>query len=321
MKLLELKDICFSYKKTQVIKDFSLSVEEGEFTTLLGESGCGKTTILRLISGFLNPNQGKIIIKGQEQNGILPNRRKIGMVFQDYALFPHLTVEENLLYGLKLKENARRQKEKNMELVLKSAENLELTNLLKRYPSELSGGQQQRVALGRALVLEPELLLMDEPLSSLDTNLRIKVREELKEIQEKLKITTVYVTHDQEEALSLSDKIALMQKGKIIQYDEPQKIYFEPKNLFAASFAGRTNILEKEGKKFLVRPEWISLNSDKGKIKAKVLSRTFFGDRFRYKIEMENSKEITAYSQSTEKVFEVGQEIFMTFKREWQIDF
>ena len=217
MSFLSIENLCFAYGKTRVIENFSLQVEEGSFTTLLGASGCGKTTLLRLISGFLEPDSGTIKIDGKIINGILPNKRKIGFVFQDYALFPHLTVEQNLFYGLNLKKRTKETKSENKNLVAQTAENLGLLNLLNRFPSELSGGQQQRVALGRVLVLQPSLLLMDEPLSSLDTNLRLKVREELKEIQKKLKITTVYVTHDQEEALSLSDKIAVMKDGKLLQ--------------------------------------------------------------------------------------------------------
>ncbi|MBQ1948881.1 MAG: ABC transporter ATP-binding protein [Treponema sp.] len=320
MPLLELKDISFSYKKTEVIKGLSLSVERGEFATLLGESGCGKTTVLRLISGFLNPNQGKILINGEEQNGILPNRRKIGMVFQDYALFPHLTVEQNLFYGLKLKKSFRAERNKNTELVMQTAENLGLTHLLSRFPGELSGGQQQRVALGRSLVLEPELLLMDEPLSSLDTNLRIKVREELKEIQQKLKITTVYVTHDQEEALTLSDRIAVMNGGKIIQYDTPQKIYFEPKDEFTADFAGRANILHENDRKILVRPEWINIiDGLDGDITGTIISSSFFGDRFRYKIRLTDGQKITAYANSLETELPAGRKVSVAYRHQHEL--
>ncbi|MBR6216335.1 MAG: ABC transporter ATP-binding protein, partial [Spirochaetaceae bacterium] len=221
---LSLKNISYSYKgnNAPVIKDFSLDVTKGSFTTLLGPSGCGKTTLLRLISGFLVPSSGTIELNGINQKGIEPEKRKIGMVFQDYALFPHMTVKQNILFGLKLKHDKvsdkKLSKDVQEEKTAKIAENLDLQNLLDRYPNELSGGQQQRVALARALVLDPEILLMDEPLSSLDTKLREKVREELKTIQQKLKITTIYVTHDQEEALSLSDKIAVINDGSLLQY-------------------------------------------------------------------------------------------------------
>ena len=288
MSFLSIENLDFSYGKTQVVKNFSLQVEEGSFTTLLGASGCGKTTLLRLISGFLEPDSGKIKINGKTINGILPNKRKIGFVFQDYALFPHLTVEQNLLYGLK----RNRKKEENRELVLKTASSLGIDSLLRRFPAELSGGQQQRVALGRALVLKPRVLLMDEPLSSLDTNLRQKVRGELKEIQQKLKITTVYVTHDQEEALSLSDKIAVMNNGRLVQYGSPYEIYFEPEDRFTASFIGRANFIENK----MVRPEWIKLEKKENECELKgiVTGCEFLGDTTRYTVELADGKTITA---------------------------
>ena len=317
MELLKLENVKFAYKNTVVIEDFNLSVDEGSFTTLLGSSGCGKTTILRLISGFLNPDSGTIKINGEIQNNVLPNRRKVGMVFQDYALFPHLTVEQNLFYGLNLTKPSKEQKAQNEQIVKTTAENLDIQNLLKRFPSELSGGQQQRVALGRSLVLKPKVLLMDEPLSSLDTNLRLKVREELKEIQKHLKITTVYVTHDREEAFSLSDKIAVMNHGKIVQYDTPENLYFEPKNRFAAEFSGASNFILQDGKTFLVRPDWFSLASrtldsaeskNKKLISGKIISSSFLGSRIEYKVQTE-SQILTVNFESIEKRLEIFQTV------------
>lgn len=317
MELLKLENVKFAYKNTVVIEDFNLAVDEGSFTTLLGSSGCGKTTILRLISGFLNPDSGTIKINGEIQNNVLPNRRKVGMVFQDYALFPHLTVEQNLFYGLNLTKPSKEQKAQNEQIVKTTAENLDIQNLLKRFPSELSGGQQQRVALGRSLVLKPKILLMDEPLSSLDTNLRLKVREELKEIQKRLKITTVYVTHDREEAFSLSDKIAVMNNGKIVQYDTPENLYFEPKNRFAAEFSGASNFILQDGKTFLVRPDWFSLASrtldsaeskNKKLISGKIISSSFLGSRVEYKVQTE-SQILTVDFESIEKRLEIFQTV------------
>ena len=317
MELLKLENVKFAYKNTAVIEDFNLSVDEGSFTTLLGSSGCGKTTILRLISGFLNPDSGTIKINGEIQNNVLPNRRKVGMVFQDYALFPHLTVEQNLFYGLNLTKPSKEQKAQNEQIVKTTAENLDIQNLLKRFPSELSGGQQQRVALGRSLVLKPKILLMDEPLSSLDTNLRLKVREELKEIQKHLKITTVYVTHDREEAFSLSDKIAVMNHGKIVQYDTPENLYFEPTNRFAAEFSGASNFILQDGKTFLVRPDWFSLASrtldsaeskNKKLISGKIISSSFLGSRVEYKVQTE-SQILTVNFESIEKRLEIFQTV------------
>ena len=317
MELLKLENVKFAYKNTAVIEDFNLSVDEGSFTTLLGSSGCGKTTILRLISGFLNPDSGTIKINGEIQNNVLPNRRKVGMVFQDYALFPHLTVEQNLFYGLNLTKPSKEQKAQNEQIVKTTAENLDIQNLLKRFPSELSGGQQQRVALGRSLVLKPKILLMDEPLSSLDTNLRVRVRGERKEIQKRLKITTVYVTHDREEAFSLSDKIAVMNHGKIVQYDTPENLYFEPKNRFAAEFSGASNFILQDGKTFLVRPDWFSLASrtldsaeskNKKLISGKIISSSFLGSRIEYKVQTE-SQILTVDFESIEKRLEIFQTV------------
>ena len=321
MAFLSIENICFSYGKTDVIKEFSLEVEGGSFTTLLGSSGSGKTTLLRLISGFLEPSSGLIKIRGKTMNGILPNKRQMGFVFQDYALFPHMTVEQNLFYGLKIKRQTKESKRENRELVLKTAESLGIVDLLGRFPSELSGGQQQRVALGRVLVLKPSLLLMDEPLSSLDTNLRQKVREELKEIQQKLKITTVYVTHDQEEALSLSDKIAVMNKGKLLQYGTPHEIYFEPKDRFTAEFIGRANFIENT----MVRPEWIRLEKDCANVTANaefygtVESSEFLGAFTRYKVFLDGK--ILAVDQPTvlsEKI-KKGDKVGIFFQRKLEM--
>ena len=330
MELLKLENVKFAYKNTSVIEDFNLSVDEGSFTTLLGSSGCGKTTILRLISGFLNPDSGTIKINGEIQNNVLPNRRKVGMVFQDYALFPHLTVEQNLFYGLNLTRPSKEQKAQNEQIVKTTARNLDIESLMNRFPSELSGGQQQRVALGRALVLQPKILLMDEPLSSLDTNLRLKVREELKEIQQRLKIPTVYVTHDREEAFSLSDKIAVMNNGKIVQYDTPENLYFEPKNRFAAEFSGAANFILQDGKTFLVRPDWLTvnegiLNSTESKskklISGKIISSSFLGSRVEYKIQTEQTENqiLTADLASINPKIETGANVTLEILRQIEI--
>ena len=251
---LTLKNISYSFNNTPAVKDFSLEVKSGSFTTLLGPSGCGKTTLLRIISGFLTPDKGLVLIDGQDQANIPAEKRRIGMVFQDYALFPHMSVKNNLLYGLKIKN--RSSAEENMEKVLKTASMLDISDLLERYPHELSGGQQQRAALGRVIVMEPKIILMDEPLSALDSKLRETVREELKEIQKTLAVTTVYVTHDQEEALSLSDTIAVIKDGILQQTGSAHEIYFNPVNLFTAEAVGKVNALSRSSKKILVRPEW-----------------------------------------------------------------
>ena len=281
---LKISNVSFSYKKgAKAINNFNLEVKKGSFTTLLGESGCGKTTILKLISGFLQPDVGLIEIDGVNQNRIEPDKRKIAFVFQNYALFPHLTVKNNILYGVKNKKN-----ENNYKIFEDTVKSLNLDNLLNRYPHELSGGQQQRVALARSLVLNPKILLMDEPLSSLDTKLREKVRDELKEIQQKLKITTIYVTHDREEALSLSDNIALIHEGKILQEGSPKELYFSPTNLYTADFIGHANFLKNNENTFLVRPQWFALSDDEQQndLCGKIEEITFLGDTTRLIIKL-----------------------------------
>lgn len=279
--MVKIQDISFSYRskkdETLLIENFSLNVETGSFTTLLGPSGCGKTTLLRLIAGFIEPFSGGIFIDGKNQRGIEPNKRKVGMVFQDYALFPHMTVSQNIAYPLSF-SCEKLSKEEKIGKVLEISKAVNIESLLRSYPSELSGGQQQRVALARAMVQNPKVLLMDEPLSSLDSKLRERVREELKEIQSQLKITTVYVTHDQDEALSLSDKIAVINAGKLLQEGSPHDIYFSPTNAFTADFVGKANFLCMNGRNLMVRPEWLSLSTGQDyDISGKILSLLFLG--------------------------------------------
>lgn len=295
---LSLNNISFSYnsKQPSVIKDFSLQVQKGSFTTLLGSSGSGKTTILKLISGFLFPSEGQIFVNGKLVNDVAPEDRKIGMVFQDYALFPHMNVKNNLLYGLKIKNKKQKKENRKTDdelysILEKTANSLDLLNLLDRFPNELSGGQQQRLALGRALVLEPQILLMDEPLSSLDTKLRQNLRTELKDLQQRLNITTIYVTHDQEEALFLSDKIAVLNQGKLVQYASSKDVYFSPADRFTAEFIGNANFIQINNQQYMIRPEWINIKNKKEKsddVEAKVISKDFLGNKLRYKLDYNN---------------------------------
>ena len=318
---LELKNLSFSFGRNKIVDDFSLKVEEGSFTTLLGPSGCGKTTLLRLISGFLSPDSGEIFIDGVNQNGIDVNERKVGMVFQDYALFPHLSVAQNISYGLKIKKNQSKSDDASTisAKVEEISNALGIEDLLKRFPTELSGGQQQRVALARSLILKPKLLLMDEPLSSLDTKLRIKVREELKEIQQKLKITTVYVTHDQEEALSLSTKIAVLDKGRLLQEGSPREIYFEPRSEFVADFVGKANILSNDDGKFMVRPEWFEISSNEGFISGTILSEEFFGSKTRFVVQTEKNTILADFDTISSENLRVGDRISLKAKKIWKI--
>jgi iron(III) transport system ATP-binding protein len=224
-----------------VVSEVSLSIEEGELFTLLGPSGCGKTTLLRLIAGFYAPDGGEIRFDDRVVNAVPPHERGIGMVFQNYALWPHMTVFENVSYGLKLRKVAVSEIAERVRGVLQK---VGLTGLGDRYPGQLSGGQQQRVALARALVLNPQILLLDEPLSNLDAKIRIQVRAEIRKLQKELGITTIYVTHDQEEALTLSDRIAVFNQGKVFQIGPPKALYERPANRFVADFIGVNNLVD-----------------------------------------------------------------------------
>ena len=228
------------YNNTNVvIPDLSALIHEGEFFTLLGPSGCGKTTLLRMIAGFNTIEAGVIKFGDTVINDIPTHKRNIGMVFQNYAIFPHMTVRENVEYGLKIRKEI--SKEERKKLVDDIMETVRITEYADRKPDQLSGGQQQRVALARAIVIKPDVLLMDEPLSNLDAKLRIEMREAIREVQKKIGITTVYVTHDQEEALAISDRIAVMNKGDIQQIEMPENIYSRPYNTFVADFIGHSN--------------------------------------------------------------------------------
>ena len=218
----------------------SLNIPKGAFVTLLGPSGCGKTTLMRQLAGFSEPEEGDILVNGKKMNGLPPFKRNTPLVFQEYALFPHMTVYENISYGLKLKRTPKKEMDKKVSQML---EMFNLKGLEKRFPRQMSGGQQQRVAFARALVMGQDILLLDEPLSNLDAKLRVEVRSELRQIQQHFGITTIYVTHDQDEALSMSDIIAVMRQGRIEQVGTPWEIYFRPVNRFVADFVGTVNFL------------------------------------------------------------------------------
>ncbi|MGB4274414.1 MAG: ABC transporter ATP-binding protein [Bacillota bacterium] len=246
---LVLEDLCESFGDVQAVKNLNLKIKKGELITLLGPSGCGKTTTMHIIAGFHLPDRGRVILNGEDITYLAPYKRNTPMVFQEYALFPHLTVFENVAYGMAIRKVPKNEIQEKVKDIL---EQLGLPDIATRFPNQLSGGQQQRVALARALVLDPEVLLLDEPLSNLDAKLRIRVRYEIKQLQEKFNITMVYVTHDQEEALSISDRVAVMNKGVLEQYGTPWEIYYKPKNKFVAEFVGETNFLQVEIKE--VRP-------------------------------------------------------------------
>ncbi len=241
MAFLDITDLRKQFGATYAVDTFNLSVQQGEFVSFLGPSSCGKTTTLRMIAGFESPTSGEIMLAGEDVTRIPTNRRQIGMVFQSYALFPNMTVADNIRFGLRVGgQSAQVMKERTAEML----ELIHLPEVANRYPHQLSGGQQQRVALARALAIRPRLLLLDEPLSALDAKIRLSLRQEIRAIQRKLGISAIYVTHDQEEALSISDRVVVMNKGRVEQVGTPTEIYNTPQTQFVASFVGTLNLLE-----------------------------------------------------------------------------
>ena len=320
---IHIEDAVKRFGKDTVINGLSLDVKPGEFFTLLGPSGCGKTTLLRMIIGFNSIEGGTISVDDKVVNNIPTSKRNMGMVFQNYAVFPHMSVRDNVAFGLRTRKLPAAQIAPQVDEILKI---VKIDHLADRMPSKLSGGQQQRVALARAIVIRPEVLLMDEPLSNLDAKLRIEMRNAIKRIQQKVGITTVYVTHDQEEALAVSDRIAVMNNGIIQQIDTPKKIYQRPANLFVSTFIGLSNIvpakiriennmtcldfgeyvlpmnnLTHDGQQIAVsiRPEefQINMNSQEG-IPAIVKSSVFLGVTTHYFLELTNGKEVEVIQDS-----------------------
>lgn len=339
MAFVQLKDIRVSYDgKNDILKDLRLSIEKGELVSLLGPSGCGKTTTLRVIAGLIEPNDGNFIVDEMNLTKIPVHKRNFGMVFQSYALFPHLTIFENVAFGLKLKKEKKASIE---EKVVNMLEKTGLAEFADRYPKQLSGGQRQRVALARALVMEPKLLLLDEPLSNLDAKLRVTMRMEIKRIQRQLGITTVFVTHDQEECFSISDKVAVMNKGVIEQYDSPEEIYKNPKTEFVARFIGFENFIdltkeremiyeaangarfntirstEKNRVKATIRPddiEIVSTTESDNTVKGTVLVRTFLGKSYQY--EVETALGSLLVNDENSDVYQSGDEVTLYFAPE-----
>jgi iron(III) transport system ATP-binding protein len=320
------------------VRDVSLEVAPGRFLTLLGPSGCGKTTTLRIVAGFEAPTSGRVLIGGTDVTGLMANRRNIGFVFQHYALFPHLPVGENVAYGLRVRKWSAREITRAVGDVLAL---VGLAGYERRFPHQLSGGEQQRVALARAVVIRPQVLLFDEPLSNLDAKLRVQMRAEIRRLQETLAITTVYVTHDQDEAMAISDRIAVMQEGRIVQVGTAEDVYARPATTFIAEFIGRMNVIEAEARpdgpgsavevngqtlrlgagpprlgrvRLGVRPETIELSRPSaGLVPGLVESRTFLGEKVEYVVRWGALRlQVTAYDPIRRGTFAPGDGVAVT---------
>ncbi|MFU2315601.1 ABC transporter ATP-binding protein [Rahnella sp. PCH160] len=291
MSYLQVTQLNKSYGPTQIFNNIDFSAKEGEFVTLLGPSGCGKSTLLRCLAGLTSVDSGKILIKGQDIVPLPPQQRGIGMVFQSYALFPNMTVEANVAFGLKMQKIPASEVHRRVGEVL---ELVEMNDYARRYPHQLSGGQCQRVALARSLVTQPRLLLLDEPLSALDARIRKHLREQIRRIQREMNLTAIFVTHDQEEALTMSDRIVLMNKGQIVQNADAETLYTEPVDAFAAGFIGSYNLLSAAqalaltGQTYTgrvaIRPESVTICTAEQGIPAKILSHSLLGNVVRYRV-------------------------------------
>ena len=300
-----------SYGEVVAVDDVDLRVAAGEFFTLLGPSGSGKTTTLRVIAGFERPDAGRVELAGVDVTGAPPSERDVNTVFQDYALFPHMTVQENVEYGLRVKGAGRRERRLKAQEVL---ERVRLPNLGGRKPVQLSGGQRQRVALARAIVNSPALLLLDEPLGALDLKLRQEMQVELKRIQGEVGITFIYVTHDQEEALTMSDRIAVFNEGRIEQVGEPAEVYDRPASEFVAGFVGTSNIVDRGGRRLCIRPERIELGN--GGEPAVIDDVVFVGAFTRYLVLTDNGERLTVVQQSDGRTLGRGERVGIAWRDE-----
>jgi iron(III) transport system ATP-binding protein len=342
---LALRNVGCDFGRVVAVQDFSLEIAAGEFVSLLGPSGCGKTTMLRMIAGFIAPSRGTIELNGRvvssPSTSLPPEKRGMSMIFQSYAIWPHMTVAENVAFGLKLRRLSANEIGRRVEEILGV---VRLSEFAARYPAELSGGQQQRVALARAIVIQPEVLLLDEPLSNLDANLREEMRFEIRRLHDEFRMTTVYVTHDQAEAMVTSDRIVVMNQGSIEQIDTPYDLYTAPRTKFVASFIGRTNFLmatrdhekvvfqgfslpagpfdrcEDLGPQslFSLRPQSIRVSRSKPAgidraevwVEGRVVSRSYFGDRWDYGIDPGGGMTIIASAEPRQQ-FQVGETVWM----------
>ncbi|MGO4174548.1 ABC transporter ATP-binding protein [Bosea sp. TAF32] len=336
---VDIEGVNLSYGTNHVLKDINLAIKPGEFFAFLGPSGCGKTTLLRLIAGFNHADAGEVRIGGKPITDLPPWKRDVGMVFQSYALWPHMTVRRNVAFGLEERGVKRAEVERRVEAALGL---VGLAHLAERRPSQLSGGQQQRVAVARTVAVEPKVLLLDEPLSNLDAKMRVHVRRELRDLQQRLGLTTIFVTHDQEEANTICDRIAVMNDGIVQQVGTPMELYENPANLFVANFLGSANILDGRatadgrgfelagglvlpvghevapGAKLVFRPQHATLagNADGISLPGSVAGREFLGASVRYLVRVgETEVAVDAPFQSGREIFQIGQELTVSLSR------
>ncbi|OZG41217.1 ABC transporter ATP-binding protein [Aeromonas sp. A35_P] len=326
---LEVNQLHKSYGDTKVFEGIEFGIRKGELVTLLGPSGCGKSTLLRALAGLTPVDGGQVRVAGEDITWQEPQKRGIGMVFQSYALFPNMTVWDNVAFGLKMKPQPGRDLAASVQEAL---ELVELTGFERRYPAELSGGQRQRVALARALVVQPRILLLDEPLSALDARIRRSLRQQIREIQQRLELTTIFVTHDQEEALTMSDRIFLMNKGSIVQSGTPEEIYTRPADAFVAGFIGNYNLLDGEQAKALfgphcrgklaLRPESLSLlaagaRSDEPHLPGTIRGQQLLGNVIRYQVECEAGLlTVDCLNRSARDLLPVGSAVTLVVARD-----
>ncbi|WP_289298551.1 ABC transporter ATP-binding protein [uncultured Reyranella sp.] len=312
---IEIAGVNLSYGATHVLKDVALSIRPGEFFAFLGPSGCGKTTLLRLIAGFSQAQTGQVLLDGQDVAPLPPWKRDVGMVFQSYALWPHMTVAKNVAFGLEERRLPRGEIDRR---VAQALELVGLSAFAERRPAQLSGGQQQRVAVARTIAIEPKVLLLDEPLSNLDAKMRVSVRRELRALQQRLGLTTIFVTHDQEEANTICDRIAVMDGGKIQQVGTPMELYEHPANLFVANFLGSANILDEKsgvpippGKRLVFRPQHAALSApESAALRGPVTHREFLGATVRYGVRLGESEVlIETPFQSGSELRSVGDQV------------
>ena len=316
MAQIEFRKVTKAFDKVKVIEDLDLVIPDGKFTVLVGASGCGKTTLLRMIAGIGPATSGQVLLDGKDITDMAPGKRDIAMVFQNYAIYPTMSVRENIEFGLK---NNKVPKEERLRRITEVAASVGLTEYLDRKPSTLSGGQRQRIALARAMVKQPKVFLMDEPLSNLDAKLRASMRTELIELHERLKTTFVYVTHDQVEAMAMADMIVLMDKGKIMQQGAPEDVYRDPDNIFAAQFIGTPSMniypLGENGIRIGFRPEKAMLSREPGNEaltrRCEVLTREMLGSETIYKVQM---GELGLMVKSTDETFHIGDHCYLSVK-------